>query len=57
MHHFTLATAIMLKLIVNKTDLMLANSKRAMYFHNLTVSITIGNTEILLINSVKNYIN
>ena len=42
------ATANMLNLNDNKTELMLVTSKRAKYLHNLPTSITIGNAQILL---------
>ena len=48
------ATANMLKLIDNKTELMLVTSKRTMHLHNLPTSITIGNAQIPLKQSVKN---
>ena len=37
------ATANMLKLNDNKTELMLVNSKRTKHLHSLPTSITIGN--------------
>ena len=48
------ATANMLKLNDNKTELMLFTSKRTMHFHNLPISITIGNAQVPLKQSVKN---
>ena len=48
------ATANMLKLNENKTELMLVTSKRAKHFHDLPTSITIGNAQIPLKQSVKN---
>ena len=47
-------TANMLKLNDNKTELMLATSKRTKHFRNLPISITIGNAQIPLRQSVKN---
>ena len=47
------ATANMLKLIDNKTELMLVNSKRTNHLHNLPTSITIGNAQIPFKQSVK----
>ena len=47
------ATANMLKLNDNKTELMLVTSKRTKHLHSLTSSITIGNTKITLKKSVK----
>ena len=41
-----LATANMLKLNDNKTELMLVSSKGTTHLHNLPTSITIGNAEI-----------
>ena len=49
-----LATANMLKLNDNKTELMLVTSKRTKHLHNLPTSITIGNAKILFKLSVKN---
>ena len=40
------ATANMLKLNDNKTELMLATSNRTKHLHNLPISITIANTHI-----------
>ena len=48
-----LATANMLKLN-DKTELMLVTSKRTKHLHNLPTSITIGNAQIPLKQSVKN---
>ena len=48
------ATANMLKLNDNKTELMLVTSKRTMHLHNLPTSITIGNAQISIKQSVKN---
>ena len=48
------ATANMLKLNDNKTELMLVTSKRTKHLHNLHISITIGNTQIPFKQSVKN---
>ena len=50
-----LATANMLKLNDNKTDLMLVTSKRTKYLHNQPTSITIGNAQIPFKQSVKNW--
>ena len=47
------ATANMLKLSDNKTELMLVTSKRTKHLHNLPTSITIGNAQIPLKQSVK----
>ena len=49
------ATANMLKLNDNKTELMLVTSKRTKHLHNLPTSITIGNAQLLFIQSVKNF--
>ena len=49
------ATANMLKLNDNKTELMLVNSKRAKHIHNLPSSITMGNAQISFKESVKNF--
>ena len=49
-----LATANMLKLIDNKTELMLVTSKSTKHLHNLPTSITIGNAQIAFKQSVKN---
>ena len=48
------ATANMLKLNDNKTELMLVTSKRTKYLHNLHTSITEGNAQIPFKQSVKN---
>ena len=48
------ATAYMLKLNDNKTELMLATSKGSMHLHNLPTSITIGNAQIPFKLTVKN---
>ena len=48
------ATAIMLKLNGNKTELMLVTSKKTRHLHNLPSSITIGNAQIPFKQSVKN---
>ena len=48
------ATANMLKLYDNKTELMLVTSNRTMYLHSLPTSITIGNAQIPFKKSVKN---
>ena len=50
----TWATANMLKLNDNKTELMLVNSKRTKHLHNLPTSITIDNAQIHFKQSVKN---
>ena len=47
-------TAKMPKLNDNKTELMLVTSKRTKHLHNLPTSITIGNAQIPLKQSVKN---
>ena len=49
-----LATAKMLKLNDNMTELMLVNSKRHKHLHGLPTSITIGNSQIPFKQSVKN---
>ena len=49
-----LATANMLKLNDNNTELMLVTSKRTKHLHNLPTSITIGNAQIPFKQSVKN---
>ena len=49
-----LATANMLKLNDNKTELMLDTSKITKLLHNLSTSTTIGNAEILFKQSMKN---
>ena len=48
------ATANMLKLNGNKTELMLVTSKRTKHLHSLPTSITIGNAQIPFKKSVKN---
>ena len=48
------ATANMLKLNDNKTELMLVNSKRTKHLHCLPTSITIVNAQIPFKQSVKN---
>ena len=48
------ATANMLVLNDNKTELMLVTSNRTKNHHNLPTSITIGNAQISLKQSVKN---
>ena len=48
------ATANMLKLNDNKTELMLITSKRSKHLHNLPTSITIGNAQIPFKQPVKN---
>ena len=48
------ASANMLKLNDNKTELMLVTSKRTKPIHSLPTSITIGNAQIHLKQSVKN---
>ena len=47
------ATANMLKLNDNKTELMLVTSKRTTHLHNLPTSITIGNAQVPFKQSVK----
>ena len=49
------ATANMLKLNDNKTELMLVTSKRTKHLHSLPTSITIGNAQIPFKKSVKNF--
>ena len=44
----------MLKLSDNKTELMLVTSKRTNHLHSLPSSITMGNAQIPLRQSVKN---
>ena len=44
----------MLKLNDNKTKLMIGTSKRTKHLHNLPTSITIGNAQIPIKQSVKN---
>ena len=48
------ATANMLKLNDNKTELMLVTSKRTKHLHNLPTSITIGNSQVTFKQSVRN---
>ena len=48
------ATANMLKLNDNKTELMLVTSKRTKHLHSLPTSITIGNVQFPFKQSVKN---
>ena len=48
------ATANMLKLNDKKTELMLVTSKRTKHLHNLPASITMGNAQIPINQSVKN---
>ena len=48
------ASVNMLKLNDNKTELMLVTSKRKKHLHNLPTSITIGNAQIPIKQSVKN---
>ena len=48
------ATANMLKLNDNKTELMLVTSKRTKHLHSLPTPITIGNAQIPFKQSVKN---
>ena len=48
------ATASMLKLNDNKTELMLFTSKRTKHLNTLPTSITISNAQILVKQSVKN---
>ena len=50
------ATANMLKLNDNKTELMQITSKRTKHFHNLHTAITIGNAQIPFKQSVKNLV-
>ena len=49
------ATANMLKLTDNKTELMLVTCKRTRHLQNLRTSITIGNAQIPFKHSVKNW--
>ena len=49
------ATANMLKLNDNKTELMLVTSKRTKHLHNLPTSITIGNAHIPFKHYVKKF--
>ena len=51
-----LATANMLKLNDNKTELMLVTSNRIKHLHNLPTSITIRNAQIPFKHSVKNLV-
>ena len=53
-HSWAWATANMLKLNDNKTELMLVTSKRTKHLHSLPTSITIGNAQIPFKKSVKN---
>ena len=48
------ATANMLKLNDNKTELMLVTSKRTKHLHNLPTSISTENAQIPFKQSVKN---
>ena len=48
------ATANMLKLNENKTELMLVTSKRSTHLHSLPTSITIGSAQIPFKQTVKN---
>ena len=48
------ATANILQLNDNKTELMLVTSKRTKHLHNIPTSITIGNAQIPFKQSVKN---
>ena len=48
------ATANMLKLNDNNTELMLVTSKRTRHLHSLPTSITIGNAQVPFKKSVKN---
>ena len=50
----TWATANMLRLNDNKTELMRVTSNRTKHLHSLSTSITIGNTQIPFEQSVKN---
>ena len=49
------ATANMLRLRDNKTELMLVTSKRSKHLHNLPTSIIISNAQIPFKQSVKNF--
>ena len=49
----SLATANMLKLNDNKTELMLVTSNRTKHLHNLSTSINIANAQISFKQSVK----
>ena len=53
-HVKALATANMLKLNDDKTELMLVTYKRTKHLHNLPTSITIGNALVPFKQSVKN---
>ena len=48
------ATANMVKLNDNKTELMFVNCKRTKHLHDLPTTITIGNAQIPIKQSVKN---
>ena len=48
------ATENMLKLNDNKTELMLVTSKRTKHLHSLPTSVTMGNAQIPIKQSVKN---
>ena len=48
------ATVNMLRLIDNKTELMLVTSRRTKHLHSLPTSITMGNAQIPFKKSVKN---
>ena len=48
------ATANMLKLNDNKTELMLVTSNRTKHLHSVSTSVTIGNSQIPFKKSVKN---
>ena len=48
------ATANMLRLNDNKTELMLVTSKRTKHLHNLPTSITMGNAQVPFKQSVRN---
>ena len=49
------ATANMIRLNDNKTELMLVTSNRTKHLHNLPTSITMGNAQIPFKQSVKNF--
>ena len=49
------ATANMLRLNDNKTELMLVTSKRTKHLHTLPTSITVDNAQIPFKQSVKNF--
>ena len=49
------ATANMLKLNDNKTELMLVTSNRCKHLHSLPTCITIGNAQVPFKQSVKNF--